>query len=154
VDVSFKMGNLQCLFLKGSFSILSVMTYLSIQKYDGILYGSDKNSQNASQFLDDDPIKAKVKFTMALSFGVGVLLFLSSLFHVGSFTKYLSDPVVNAFTVGSAYHTVISQITGLLGISIPKITSPFLITAVKWIILCNKLLIYKKKFNWPFFFYN
>ncbi len=88
-------------FLKGSFSILSVMTYLSIQKYDGVLYGSDsQHSQNASQFLDDDPVKAKVKFTMALSFGVGTLLFLSSLLHVGSFTKYLSDPVVNAFTVG------------------------------------------------------
>ena len=32
--------------------------------------------------------------------------------------------------LGSAYHTVISQITGLLGVNIPKITSPFLISAV------------------------
>lgn len=76
------------------------MTYLTIQNYEGILYGSSHMSKNTSQFLDNDPIKAKIKITMALSFGVGMLLFMSSIFHIGSATKYLSDSVVNAFTVG------------------------------------------------------
>jgi MFS superfamily sulfate permease-like transporter len=113
------------------------MTYLSLQNYEGILYGSSDlnstattNAEAASQYLDADPAQAKVKLTMALSFGVGFLLFLSSIFHVGALTKYLSDPVVNAFTIGSAYHTVVSQLTGLLGISIPKITNRFFITEV------------------------
>ena len=83
------------------------MTYLSLQNYEGILYGSsdlNSTSTNAaaatSQYLDEDPVQAKVKLAMALSFGVGFLLFLSSIFHAGALTKYLSDPVVNAFTIG------------------------------------------------------
>jgi MFS superfamily sulfate permease-like transporter len=82
------------------------MTYLSLQNYESILYGSsdlNSTSTNAaatSQYLDEDPVQAKVKLAMALSFGVGFLLFLSSIFHAGALTKYLSDPVVNAFTIG------------------------------------------------------
>ena len=81
------------------------MTFLSLQNYEGILYRSsstnlNSTTENAAQFLDEDPVKAKVKLTMALSLGVGILLFLSSILHVGALTKYLSDPVVNAFTIG------------------------------------------------------
>ena len=83
---------------KGSFSILSVMTYLAVQNYDGILFG-DPESENSSTFLDSDILTAKVKLTMALSLGVGILLVLFSIFHIGACTKYLSDPIINAFAV-------------------------------------------------------
>ena len=82
------------------------MTYLAVQNYDNILFG-DPESENSAQFLDSNIEMAKVKLTTGLSLGVGLVLISFSIFHVGALTKYLSDSIINAFTVGSGKINVI-----------------------------------------------
>ena len=104
------------------------MTLASVKKYNGILYGPMSNATNdSSNYIDVDPEKAKVKITMALAFCAGVFHILFSLLHVGAVTKYLSDSIVNGFTCGAAYQTVISQVPTLLGIKLGEIKIPFVI---------------------------
>lgn len=103
------------------------MTISALKKYDGILYGTDPY---VITYLDKDPTMAKIKFTSSLTFGVGILHCLFSIFQVGVVTKYLSDTIVNGFTCGAAYQIVVSQIPNLLGISLGEINIPFVIIGV------------------------
>ena len=109
------------------------MTLASVKKYDGLLYApsiSSNRTVDSSNFLDDDPERAKVKISMALTLCVGIIHVLLSIFHVGVVTKYLSDAIVNGFTCGAAYQTVISQIPTMLGIKLGDLKIPFVIIGV------------------------
>ncbi len=114
----------------GTFAIIALMTASSVKKYDGILYSSKNETSNSTDYIDSDYKMAKVKISMALALGVGIVHVAFSILHIGVVTKYLSDSIVNGFTSGAAYQTVTSQIPTLLGISLGEIKLPFVIIGV------------------------
>lgn len=112
----------------GTFAIISLLTFSAINKYDGDLFGP-LSSPPKPTYIDIDPVKAKVKITMVLCFGAGILHVIFGILHVGVVTKFLSDNIVFGFTCGAAYQIVVSLIPNLLGINIPIIKSPFVLIA-------------------------
>ena len=91
----------------GTFAIISLMSIAAVNKYDGILYGTMKNETNqTTNYLDEDPASAKLKITTVLCLAVGLFHIIFSILHLGVITKYLSDSIVNGFICGAAYQTV------------------------------------------------
>jgi len=123
----------------GTYAIISLMILQSTNKYEGILFpmGSDKedpinmtvlnsNITINPNFLDNDPIKARVLISMVLSMSSGLILVLMSMLHFGFVTKYLSDAIVGGLSVGAVFQVIISQIKVLLGIKLNPLTIPFI----------------------------
>ena len=50
--------------------------------------------------------------------------------HTGIITKYLSDSIVNGFTLGAAYQIFVSQIGTILGLKLGKVDIPLALIAV------------------------
>lgn len=71
--------------------------------------------------------------------GLGVL-------HVGFTTKYLSDSIVNGFTLGCTFQIFVSQIATVLGLKLGKIDIPLDLIAV-YILSFNYCFIYSFQFN-------
>lgn len=134
----------------GTYAIVSLMIGASIKNYEGVLYprqsikgqGNTTNSSSyahqdismyaggSSDFISNNPQEAKIMIAGVLSLISGMLLVLFSIFHIGALTKYLSNPIINGFTTGAAYHVIVSQIPPLLGIKLGGLHIPFVITGV------------------------
>jgi MFS superfamily sulfate permease-like transporter len=82
------------------------------------------------KFISENRDEAKVLIAMTLSLLSGFFLILFSILHIGALTKYLSDAIVNGFTTGAAYHVICSQISVLLGITLEKNKSYFVLISV------------------------
>ncbi len=82
---------------------------------------------NKALYLSNDPIEGRVMLAMSLGLLTGLIQILFSILHIGVFTKYLSDSIVNGFTIGAAYHVVVSQLYTLLGIKPNDLHTPFII---------------------------
>jgi MFS superfamily sulfate permease-like transporter len=82
------------------------------------------------EYLSNDPVKARVMIAMSMALLTGLLHILFAILHVGVVTKYLSDTIVNGFTIGAAYHVVTSQISTLLGIKLGENHLPFVLIGV------------------------
>lgn len=87
----------------------------------------NSTSQNRTNSIDEE----KVLIAMGLSFFTGLIQVLFAILHLGFITKYLSDGIVNGFTVGAATFVIVSQIPSLLGVKIAEQTTPFIIIEVK-----------------------
>jgi len=113
----------------GTFAITSLMINAAIQRLEGKYYPSPgmiaSNSTMNPNFLSNDPAQAKVLIGTALAFFAGIIQILFAVFHVGIVTKYLSDTIVSAFTIGASYHIITSQLTSLLGLKRNTLTTPF-----------------------------
>ena len=90
---------------------------------------------NKVNFLSNDPIEGRVLLAMSLSLLTGLIQILFSILHIGVFTKYLSDSVVNGFIIGAAYHVITSQLYTLLGLVPNDLHTPFIIIGVGFILL-------------------
>jgi MFS superfamily sulfate permease-like transporter len=92
---------------------------------------------NKAMFLSNDPIEGRVMLAMSLGLLVGMIQILFSLLHIGVFTKYLSDSIVNGFTIGAAFHVVVSQLYTLLGVKTNDLHTPFIIIGVTQFFSCK-----------------
>jgi MFS superfamily sulfate permease-like transporter len=120
----------------GTYAVPSLMTATVITRFKDDLYPSESLSSNitsnttTSDYLFNNPDDAKVYIAMSLSFFSGIIQILFGVFHLGFITKYLSDAIVNGFTMGAATFVIVSQIPNLLGIKIPDSTTPFTVIEV------------------------
>jgi SulP family sulfate permease len=68
---------------------------------------------NAALFAaNGDPVQAVILLTMV----VGVIQIIAGLMRVGSFTRFVSEPVLTGFTAGAGLYIVINQIPAFLGL--------------------------------------
>ncbi len=68
---------------------------------------------NAALFAaHGDPVQAVILLTMV----VGVIQLVAGLMRIGSFTRFVSEPVLTGFTAGAGLYIVINQIPAFLGI--------------------------------------
>ncbi|GAB5369960.1 hypothetical protein AAMO2058_001451000 [Amorphochlora amoebiformis] len=88
----------------GPFALISLMVGDAIESL-----GVDKEDPEAS---------AQVAITM--SFVVGILLAIMALCRLGFIVSFLSDPVLEGFTVGASILICTSQIKHILGLDIPR----------------------------------
>ena len=82
-------------------------------------------------YLSDDPKHGKLLVAMSLGLLTGLIHIVLAFLHVGVVTKYLSDSIVNGFTIGAAYHVVTSQVNTLLGITLGEMHIPFVLIGVR-----------------------
>jgi MFS superfamily sulfate permease-like transporter len=85
-----------------------------------------------ANFISENPVEARVMIAGSMALLVGLLHCLFAILHVGVVTKYLSDSIVNGFTIGAAYHVVTSQISTLLGIKLDGEEIPFVLIGVSF----------------------
>ncbi len=108
---------------------------------------------NKALYLSNDPIEGRVLLAMSLGLLTGLIQILFSILHIGVFTKYLSDSIVNGFTIGAAYHVVVSQLYTLLGIKPNDLHTPFIIIGVcinqNLIVFWFKITLKKRVFPPP-----
>lgn len=121
----------------GTFAITSLMINAAIQRLEGKYYPSPSmiadNSTMNPNFLSNDPVQAKILIGTALAFFAGIIQILFAILHVGIVTKYLSDTIVSAFTIGASYHIITSQLTSLLGLKKNTLTTPFKLIEVRYL---------------------
>lgn len=96
-----------------------------------------------AHYISHDPVQGRVLTTMAMAILVGIIHIGFAILHVGVVTKYLSDAIVNGFTIGAAYHVVTSQINTLLGITLGESDLPFVMIGVRFLFFVLISFIFK-----------
>eukprot|EP00094_Tigriopus_californicus_P013678 TCALIF_13235-PA protein Name:"Similar to Slc26a6 Solute carrier family 26 member 6 (Mus musculus)" AED:0.08 eAED:0.08 QI:239/0.88/0.8/1/0.88/0.7/10/0/679 len=104
----------------GTFALISILLLSPIQKYS---YSPRIHAEDVSSSTEEKYSQAEV--LAALSFTVGLIQVMCSIFRLGQFCSLLSDPLISGFTTGSACFVFTSQLEHLLGIDIPKFFGPF-----------------------------
>lgn len=103
----------------GTFALISILLLSPIQKYS---YSPKSRLEDVSS-TEEKYSQAEV--LAALSFTVGLIQVLCSIFRLGQFCSLLSDPLISGFTTGSACFVFTSQLEHLLGLDLPKFFGPF-----------------------------
>jgi MFS superfamily sulfate permease-like transporter len=123
----------------------------AIRQYDGILYGkmpgvNETSNVTNPDFLSDNPNEAKIMIAMTLALLAGGIQVLLGLLNAGFISKYLSDNLVEALTIGSSFLIVVSQVEYLLGIKYKSLKLPFrLLDVILTNIVC--ILVVDKVFQ-------
>eukprot|EP00095_Tigriopus_kingsejongensis_P001338 snap_masked-scaffold1057_size73593-processed-gene-0.5 protein:Tk01338 transcript:snap_masked-scaffold1057_size73593-processed-gene-0.5-mRNA-1 annotation:"Prestin" len=99
----------------GTFALISILVSSPVQKYSSHDVDGDSRSENYSQ----------VEVLAAVSFTVGFIQVLCSIFQMGQFCSLLSDALISGFTTGTAFFVFTSQLEHILGIDLPKFFGPF-----------------------------
>jgi SulP family sulfate permease len=111
----------------GVFAITSLLVGSSVSSSNELL------KRELSSFNPNAPYMQML--APLLTFAVGLLLML---FYVARIPKllnrFLGKTMIHAFTVGCAFAIITSQIKLMLGISIPSVTSPFVLPST-WYLL-------------------
>lgn len=61
-----------------------------------------------------------IQFTITLALMIGLIQLLMGLFRIGFLVNFLSHPVLSGFTSGAAIIIALSQLSALVGVSLPR----------------------------------
>ncbi|XP_076813824.1 prestin-like isoform X2 [Clavelina lepadiformis] len=91
--------------------------------------GTVLNSTFYMSYLTDEQEKKKIEIACSATLLVGIIQLLMAILRLGFLTTLLSDPVIQGFTTGSAFHVMSSQVKYLFGLnkSVGKYSGPFAI---------------------------
>ncbi|GCB81617.1 hypothetical protein scyTo_0021430, partial [Scyliorhinus torazame] len=82
---------------------------------------------NITSIGDPELEKQRISVASAVAFLSGLIMVCMFVLQLGFLSTYLSDPIVKAFTSGTAFHVTISQLNTMLGLRLPRLTGPFTI---------------------------
>ncbi|CAF0929886.1 unnamed protein product [Brachionus calyciflorus] len=71
-----------------------------------------------SNFIGETREKARILIMMASTFWSGIILIIMSICQLGFLTSYLSEPMINGFLIGTAFHVLTSQLKLFFGIAV------------------------------------
>jgi len=115
---------------------LSVSTaYDSVEGSGDTLFSADAlfDSESTTQVVEDvvptvmntsmqytEEIYTPIQVACAVTFCCGIIQVVAGVCRLGFLTVLLTDTLISAFTVGAGIHVLTSQITHILGVSIPR----------------------------------
>ncbi|XP_067832824.1 solute carrier family 26 member 10 isoform X2 [Heptranchias perlo] len=106
----------------GTFAGISLMTGSVVERLVPRQMGL-----NITNLEDPELEKQRISIASAVTFLSGLMMICMFVLRLGFFSTYLSDPIVKAFTSGTAFHVTISQLNTMLGLRLPRFTGPFTI---------------------------
>ncbi|XP_050500307.1 sulfate transporter [Diabrotica virgifera virgifera] len=109
----------------GTFSIACLMTGKAVLEHADPSY-FDTTNTNSTDVVIRGMGYSPVQVATTVTFIVSIIQLLMFALRLGAATNLLSDMLVSAFTCGSAFQIVVTQIKDLLGITMPKIKGNFL----------------------------
>ena len=95
-----------------SFGVTAIEALFLGESVRGVLGDHFSNSKHAAD------IDLKVKYTLFLSFLVGLWQIAFRVFNLGFVSSLLADPVMSGFSTGGAFIIATSQLASLLGIKL------------------------------------
>ncbi|XP_055520323.1 solute carrier family 26 member 10 isoform X2 [Leucoraja erinacea] len=104
----------------GTFAGISLMTGSVVERLVPHQVG-----WNATNQEDPELEKQRISVASAVTFLSGLMMICMFVLQLGFLSTYLSDPIVKAFTSGTAFHVTISQLNTMLGLRLPRFTGPF-----------------------------
>ncbi|XP_078390820.1 solute carrier family 26 member 10 isoform X2 [Cetorhinus maximus] len=106
----------------GTFAGISLMTGSIVERLVPRQMG-----WNVTSLEDPELEKQRIAVASAVAFLSGLMMICMFVLQLGFLSTYLSDPIVKAFTSGTACHVTISQLNTMLGLRLPRFTGPFTI---------------------------
>ncbi|XP_038642623.1 solute carrier family 26 member 10 isoform X2 [Scyliorhinus canicula] len=106
----------------GTFAGISLMTGSIVERLVPQQMG-----RNITSLGDPELEKQRISVASAVAFLSGLMMICMFVLQLGFLSTYLSDPIVKAFTSGTAFHVTISQLNTMLGLRLPRFTGPFTI---------------------------
>ena len=88
--------------------------------------------------LSPDVMSKRIEVAGAVSVVAGVLLIAASRIGLSKISCLMSNSLITGFTVGISFHVVTSQVKGILGLSIPRMTG-YTSMIKTWIAIFSKL---------------
>ncbi|XP_072927251.1 solute carrier family 26 member 10 isoform X3 [Hemitrygon akajei] len=104
----------------GTFAGISLMTGSVVERLVPHPSGWNVTTQE-----DPELEKQRISVASAVTFLSGLMMICMFVLQLGFLSTYLSDPIVKAFTSGTAFHVTISQLNTMLGLRLPRFTGPF-----------------------------
>ncbi|XP_051865496.1 solute carrier family 26 member 10 [Pristis pectinata] len=104
----------------GTFAGISLMTGSVVERLVPHQVGWNVTNQE-----DPELEKQRISVASAVTFLSGLMMICMFVLQLGFLSTYLSDPIVKAFTSGTAFHVIISQLNTMLGLRLPRFTGPF-----------------------------
>ncbi|XP_072104775.1 solute carrier family 26 member 10 isoform X2 [Mobula birostris] len=104
----------------GTFAGISLMTGSVVERLVPHQSGWNITTQE-----DPELEKQRISVASAVTFLSGLMMICMFVLQLGFLSTYLSDPIVKAFTSGTAFHVTISQLNTMLGLRLPRFTGPF-----------------------------
>ncbi|XP_067880796.1 solute carrier family 26 member 10 isoform X3 [Heterodontus francisci] len=106
----------------GTFAGISLMTGSVVERLV-----PHQMEWNVTSREDPELEKQRISVASAVTFLSGIMMICMFVLQLGFLSTYLSDPIVKAFTSGTAFHVTISQLNIMLGLQLPRFTGPFTI---------------------------
>ncbi|XP_059812099.1 solute carrier family 26 member 10 isoform X1 [Hypanus sabinus] len=104
----------------GTFAGISLMTGSVVERLVPHPSGWNVTTQE-----DPELEKQRISVASAVTFLSGLMMICMFVLQLGFLSTYLSDPIVKAFTSGTAFHVTVSQLNTMLGLRLPRFTGPF-----------------------------
>ncbi|XP_043538011.1 solute carrier family 26 member 10 isoform X1 [Chiloscyllium plagiosum] len=104
----------------GTFAGISLMTGSIVERLV-------PHRWNVTSLEDPELEKQRISVASAVAFLSGLMMICMFVLQLGFLSTYLSDPIVKAFTSGTAFHVTISQLNTMLGLQLPRFAGPFTI---------------------------
>ncbi|XP_059499329.1 solute carrier family 26 member 10 isoform X2 [Stegostoma tigrinum] len=104
----------------GTFAGISLMTGSIVERLV-------PRQWNVTSLEDSELEKQRISVASAVAFLSGLMMICMFVLQLGFLSTYLSDPIVKAFTSGTAFHVTISQLNTMLGLQLPRFAGPFTI---------------------------
>nr|VZH95012.1 unnamed protein product [Spirometra erinaceieuropaei] len=127
----------------GTIAIVSLLVGGSLDRTIASLH-THKNTSvaavNATQnsLTIEDETAIRIALGSAIGMAVGLIQLSFSILRLGFVTRFLSDPMISGFTVGSAVHVVVSQLKTVFGLSIARQSGIFHVP-LEFYEICQKL---------------
>ncbi|XP_072379809.1 prestin-like [Diabrotica undecimpunctata] len=110
----------------GTFSIACLMTGKAVLEHADPSYFDTAKDTNSTDVVITGMGYSPVQVATTVTLIVSIIQLIMFALRLGAATNLLSDMLVSAFTCGSAFQIVATQIKDLLGVTMPKIKGDFL----------------------------
>ncbi|BHF61543.1 hypothetical protein SprV_0100451800 [Sparganum proliferum] len=127
----------------GTIAIVSLLVGGSLDRTIASLH-TQKNTSVAAvnttwnSLTVEDETAIRIALGSAIGMAVGLIQLSFSILRLGFVTRFLSDPMISGFTVGSAVHVVVSQLKTVFGLSIARQSGIFHVP-LEFYEICQKL---------------
>uniref|UniRef100_A0A0X3NK04 Prestin n=1 Tax=Schistocephalus solidus TaxID=70667 RepID=A0A0X3NK04_SCHSO len=127
----------------GTIAIVSLLVGGSLDRTIAALHTPNNTSDLLNNITKNSPTveeetAIRVALGSALGMAVGLTQLAFGILRLGFVTRFLSDPMISGFTVGSAVHVVVSQLKTVFGLSVPRQSGLFHVP-LEFYEICKKL---------------